>query len=201
MKKLLACAALAAAMASIPVRADVITFDDLSVAAGTYTPIANGYAGLNWNNFYVYNTQGLAPSGYVNGTVSGTNVAFNAGGNEAIVSSAAFVLNSAYFTAAWNDGMTIDVHGYLGGNSVGDAVFTINTQAPVLENFNWTVDDVTFTTSGGTNHGYSGVGTQFAMDNLTINSSVPEPAMAVPVTAMMALGLLAFRRKQAKATV
>jgi hypothetical protein len=75
----------------------VITFDDLP----SYSQISNGYAGLNWNNFYVLNTPdyGLNPSGYQNGTVSVPNVAFNAWGNPASISST----NSAGFSLVSGD--------------------------------------------------------------------------------------------------
>ena len=51
-----------------------INFDDF----GAYADIYNGYAGLNWSNFYALNGSTNHPgSGYERGATSGSNVAFN----------------------------------------------------------------------------------------------------------------------------
>src|ERR1700744_3333914 len=60
--------------------ADTITFDDLQgsgILSGNSQLIAvpNGYEGLNWNNFFVFDTSSGTPSGYLNGTISPHNVA------------------------------------------------------------------------------------------------------------------------------
>lgn len=181
-------------------RAEVINFDDLS-DGGYGTAIPNGYHGLNWTNFYVMNTAAnealFGPSGYSDGTVSAPNVAFNGGGLEAIVSDNSFTFNSGYFTAAWNNGLTITVDGYLGGNLVDTTSFVVNTTGPTLETFNWTVDTLDFTSSGGTNAGYHGAGTQFALDNLTINevAPVPEPAAVLLLATLLSIALLPMIRK------
>ncbi len=56
--------------------AQLITFDDLT-DNGVGTAINNGYAGLDWDNFKVIdtNTKDFPPSGFVNGIVSGHNIA------------------------------------------------------------------------------------------------------------------------------
>lgn len=150
-------------------RAELVTFDDIGQG-----PIANGYAGLNWNNFYVLDTSSYQPSGYVNGTVSPHNVAYNAYGLEAIAGGSTFTLNSAYLTAAWNDGLQVEVIGLSGVNTLYDNTYTLNTSGPSLITFGYVnVDEVEFISSGGVNHGYDGSGTHFAMDNLTING-VPD---------------------------
>ena len=161
--------------------ATLITFDDLT-DNGSGTPIANGYAGLNWNNFYVLNAVDLnsfsGPSGYSAGMVSANNVAFNAFGTEAIISDSLFILNSAYLTGAWNNNLQVEVKGYNGATLLYDNTYTLSSTAPTLINFNYVgVDNVMFDSFGGTqNPDYSqGHGTQFAMDNLTINATpVPE---------------------------
>src|SRR5450759_5191388 len=146
--------ALSLAFCSMAASAHVFTFDDLSASAtGTWIP--NGYAGLNWSNFAVVNAPAytilVGPNGYQNGLVSGTNVAFNSGGTEAITSGGVFTFNSAYFTAAWNDGLTISLTGYNGGSLVDSTSFVVNTSGPTLETLNWSnVDQVVFDSSGGT---------------------------------------------------
>jgi hypothetical protein len=180
--------------------ATVITFDDLTGGTGQ---IPNGYAGLNWNNFWWIIGAADNPSGYTNGTVSQPNVAYNFGGNAAAFSNSnsSFTLNSGYFTAAWNDGLAITVVGMLGGiQVVGDTqTFVVNTSGPTLETFNWSgIDEVGFSSAGGVHHvGYIGSGTQFVLDNLAINepSTVPEPSSVLLLgTGLLALIGMAWRR-------
>ena len=185
--------------------ATVITFDDLGSSAGG-TPIANGYQGLNWNNFYFLSTALYGvQSGYINGTVSGPNVAFNAGGSEAITSSgAAFDLDSAYLTGAWNNGLQVQVIGKSGATVLYNNTYTVNETGPSLINFNYLgVTEVDFISSGGTHvNGLSGNGEHFAMDNLAINEPVPEPTTVI-VGALLLLpfgvGMIRSLRKTAKA--
>jgi PEP-CTERM motif-containing protein len=171
--------------------AGTITFDDLA-DNGVGTLIANGYAGLNWNNFAALNTLSFGtPSGYQNGTVSAPNVAFNVAALPAAFSSGGnFTLNSGYFTGAWNDGLTITVMGLENGLLVDVTNFVVNTSGPTLETFNWSgINEVDFSSAGGTNHGYNNSGTQFALDNLVINAptTTPEPG----TLGMTGLGILA----------
>ena len=180
------------------VRAEVINFDDIS-DNGTGTPIQNGYHGFNWNNLYALNVQAfsampyIGANGYLNGLVSGPNVAFNGysgksdtngDGGPALVSSGLFTFNSAYFNSAWNDGMSITVTGKLAGKVVDEKTFIVSADSPAtttdpitkatLEVFNWSrIDEVDFTASGGTPHaGYNGMGAHFVMDNFDVTPLV-----------------------------
>jgi hypothetical protein len=178
-------------------RADVITFDDLSASEA---PITGVYHGLTWTNFWVLNTTSLGPSGYVNGTVSKPNVAFNAAGAPALTAGSAFTFNSAYFTGAWNDGLSITVVGKALGVTLDSITFVVGTSSPTLETFGWSgIDELDFSSGGGTPHGYAGSGTQFAMDNMTINgsSAVPEPRLLLPLIAGF-FGLISFHRFRLK---
>jgi autotransporter-associated beta strand protein len=158
--------------------AATLTFDDLPASNGTAIP--NGYGGLNWTNFCYLNALTFAPSpsGYLNGIVSPPNVAYNVAGQQATISGSPFTFNSAYFTGAWNNGLDIQVTGYLGGVQVDTASFIVNTTGPTLETFNWqNVDTLTFTSSGGTQApGVAAGGTFFAMDNFTFSFSPPPVA-------------------------
>ena len=185
------------AMASTAAFADTLTFEGLV----GYDPNVSHYGDLTWNNFYLLDSSStsLSNSGYHNGTVSGTQVAYNAFGNAASFgSTSAFTFNSGFFTGAWNDGLQIHVVGT--GATAYSKDFVVNTASPSLVVFNWTgLTSVTFSTSGGTPHGYSGIGKHFALENITVNeavTAVPEPeSYAMLLAGLAAMGVVVRRRK------
>ncbi len=197
MKFALAAVALAAAAVAVPAAAVVINFDDTSGF------IANGYNGFNWNNFVVLNgdTYTGNPSGYGAGVVSHSNVALNAFAAPAAISVATgtFKLTSAYMTAAWNDGLTIQVDGYLGTSLVFSQLFAPSATAPTLYSFNGaSIDRAVFSSYGGTHHaGYPGGGAHFNLDNLTLAAGVPEAASWAMMIAGFGLVGAAMRRRSA----
>ncbi len=171
----------AAASASI----ETITFDNLPSQNGsTYTAVQNGYAGLNWDQLSVVDTAlqttNHGVSGYTNSVVSANNVAFNIWGTPATISamsSSGFTLYSGYFTAGWNNGLNVQAVATFENGTSATNSFILNTSSRSNIQFNWNhLASVTFTSSGGTNPGYVGSGTQFAFDNLTV-----DPVAAVPV--------------------
>ncbi len=106
--------------------AHLITFDDLT-DNGNGTAISNGYSGLDWDNFNVLNTVGLIPSGFVNGTASFANIAFNDQANPTTISSSTgFNLLSGKFTGAWNDGLQIDAVAFSSAD-IYSTSFTVNS--------------------------------------------------------------------------
>lgn len=184
------------AAASTAAMADTLTFEGLSGSLN-----GSNYGGFSWSNFNVLNSTG-SNSGYSHGTVSGVSVAFNAFANPASFSSAtAFTLNNAFFTGAWNDGLSIHVVGTGTTTYVKDFVVSSLTPSNVV--FNWTgLNSVSFSSLGGTPHGgYSGAGAHFAMDNLTVNvAAVPEPeTFAMLLAGLGLMGAVARRRKAQKA--
>src|SRR5438067_4656740 len=117
-------AGLVIATAAPALDATVINFDNLT----SDQVIQNGYAGLNWTNFDVYdavnNPDHLGNSGYnVDGhnvsAISPNNVAFNADANlgaiPVVSSDTVFSLNSVYLHSVWNDGLQVEVIGSLAG--------------------------------------------------------------------------------------
>jgi PEP-CTERM motif len=164
-----------------PASATVVNFDDL---AGGFGQVANGYNGLDWNNFFYLDGPANNPSGYAAGTVSTRNVAFNSFANPAsITSTTDFFLGGAYLTAAWFDGLTIQVDAFNNGVAIWSQALSPSAAASTLFTFNNAlVDEVRFTSFGGTQHaGYNGAGAHFALDNLFLNQAVnlgavPEPA-------------------------
>jgi hypothetical protein len=155
------------------------TFDDLpETTTGLLVP--SGYRGFNWNNFgYVDGVNFyLNPSGYGPGVVSTNNVAFNDSGAPANIISTNgghFNFISAELTAAWNDNLQLEAQGYVDGVLTYDQTYTLSATAPTLIVFDYLgVTKVNFISSGGTPHaGYSGSGTHFAMDNVTIGAVIP----------------------------
>jgi hypothetical protein len=192
------CAALAAtcvAAGARPALATTVTFDDLPNPGAKGAAIANGYGGLTWDNFNYVNAAaekngGTGAAGYNYGDISGDDVALNGGGALAsIASGTAFEFNSAYFTAAWNNGLQITLTGYLHGVQVDQTTFTVSAHTPTLITLNWSdVTSVTFSSSGGTNAGYRGFGEEFAMDNMTFTPSqistdfIDPPTQSLPQT-------------------
>jgi hypothetical protein len=162
-------------LAATVLRADpTITFDDLP---GQQVPVPAGYHVLNWVNFDYLNgnTYGLNPSGYQTGIVSGNDVIYGIGGETATISAGMFDLISAYATAAWNDNLQLVAKGYINGTLVYNQTYTLNATSPTLLNFNfYGVNEVDFTSSGGTHHaGDPGAGTEFVLDNVNVVTYVP----------------------------
>jgi adhesin HecA-like repeat protein len=168
----------AVAVASVAnAQIQTITFDDLNAPAFG-TPIQPGYAGFDWTDFGVANTQLFTqatggPSGYENGTVSQPNAAYSEYENPTSFSPASggtLSLVSAYLTGAWNDGLQVTVDGYSGATVVDSTTVTVNATGPSFEVFDFpAVTSVMISSSGGTQHpGYNGSGTYFVMDNLAV---------------------------------
>jgi len=108
-------AGLVIAAAASAAASTTINFDNLDGSGNEAVP--DGYGGLNWTNFYVFDAfddVGLKPSGYDVAWVSQNNVAFSAFPNdrptETISSDTLFNLNSAYLTSVWRDSLHVEVN-------------------------------------------------------------------------------------------
>lgn len=178
---------------SLGAQAAILDFEGGSVGGG----FSSGYLSVLDST----SSPALANSGYGHGTVSGTHVAFNNSGMDAsLYSMSSFLFTGAYFTGAWNDGLSITVNGFLGGVATLSKTFVVDSLAPTWQSFGWNVDRLTFSSAGGVDHaGYSGDGNHFAMDNFTYNevlSSVPEPeAYAMFAVGLGLLSVFGRRRK------
>lgn len=117
-------------------------------------------------------------SGYQGAAISGTKVlstASDAGPDTltiALTGGGPFVLNSAYLTGAWRNGLAISAVGMNGSTVVGSQYFNLgNAGTPYLATFNWgNVTAVTITASGGTDGPFAAQSYELAVDNLTYNN-------------------------------
>jgi hypothetical protein len=155
------------------------TFDDLAeTTSGLSVPI--GYRGFNWGNFYCLDGNNYTgnPSGYGAGVVSTNNDVYNGFGSPANITSTNgghFNFISAELTAAWFDNLQLEAQGYVDGVLTYDQTYTLSATTPTLIVFDYLgVTEVNLIPSGGTPHaGYTGGGSFFAMDNVTIENVIP----------------------------
>lgn len=184
--------------------ASTLTFDDIGI--GGHIP--DGYGGLQWSPYFHYlaasdNAALFGGSGYDNGTVSGSYVAYNNSAQVISASGATFDFNSAYLTAAWNTGLNITVTGMQGAVTAYSQTVVVNTTAPALFTFNYLgIDQLIFSSSGGTSDlfpQYGDDGTHFVIDDMRINEPVSQPVPdSASAFALLGLGLAgigAIRRK------
>jgi len=175
-------------------QAGTINFDDIA----SFAPVPDGYAGLNWSAIWVHEADF---AGYATGVVSSPHVAYvipGGGSFSTPVGGSTFGLESLFVTAAWRDGMTVTITGYLGGLLKDTFSTTVDTSGPTLINLNWSdIDTVAFDASGGTIHpGFfpNEPATQIVLDDIVVT---PLPA-ALPLFAGGAgvIGFFGWRRKK-----
>jgi PEP-CTERM motif len=175
-----------------------LTFDDITADTSCCTTIPTGYGGLDWSGFGVAGAPTNTDSGYENAIVSGAFIAFNEAGDQAIVftEDGSFDFLGAYLTAAWNDGLNVRVRGRRSGALLYDRTVVVNTDAAQLITFDYLgIDELIFDSFGGVHHdGFLGLGTNFAMDDMTLNA-VPEPGTGLLVIGGL-LGFAGWRRKR-----
>jgi hypothetical protein len=176
--------------------AGVLTFDDITT--DPQAPIPDGYGGLIWQNLVALNAATADNSGVSNGRVSGDYVASSDGNSAVTIDSGTFDFGGAYFTASYNDGLQIEIDGYLDGNLLYSQTITVNTSGPTQFQADYAgVDTVVFTSSGGVPHGFeSGSGEGFVLDNFALGqptgSVVPEPT-TVSLLGLGAVGMAGYR--------
>lgn len=160
----------------------IITFDDISFAADSYGPVPNFYRNLDWSNFQYTDAvfDKINYPGYFHGIVSGKSVGFDSFGAPAHFSSFdfnyTFDLVSIYLTAAWRNGLKVDIQGYVGGMYgalQGVTTVYVDTTGPTFVTFDskfFGVDTVRLISSGGVwaDIGNGEAGFQFIVDNISL---------------------------------
>jgi hypothetical protein len=207
-----------------PANANGYSLSNTNVTFGPLWTDYPGYGNLKWSNnsgsndFRIleaanYNTRnnvtGLAQgNGFVNGLVSGSWVLFNGGGSDVSFeklnpSAQNFNFDSAYMSAAWYNGLTVDIKGYRNGVVVNSTTTGPLSFSTALQTFNWTnLDKVLFQSnqsSGVAIDNQSTYNRAFVMDNLSI-AAVPEPeTYAMLLVGLGLIGGIARHRKSKQA--
>lgn len=188
---------------AISTQAAVITFDDLP--ATELDAVPDGYQGFNWGASHMVNVnyfhKDLLPdTGFENGVVSGDYAAFNFLATTSTITGDQFDFNGAYLTAGWNDGLNIEVIGFLNNALLFTQTVVVNTSAAQWFDFNFVgINSLSLRVWGGTSIDGTAGNDFFVMDNFTINepSAVPEPSSL----ALLLLGIagILLGRKTKKA--
>lgn len=174
-----------------------------------------GYGNFKWsqngnlNDFRVVEAAGFlarnpgtpANNGITNGLVSGNWVAVNGGGADVwfetlTPGSTAFNFESAYMSAAWYNGLKVDVTGYRNGVVQATKTVTLSYTAALQEFNMFNVDKVVFHSqqdSGTVIDNQSTYNHAFVMDNLSV-TAVPEPqSYALMLVSLGLIGAAARR--------
>jgi hypothetical protein len=187
---------------STTANATVITFDDLPATEAD--AIHSGYQGFNWGDefwtsvAYIHKNT-LPGTGFENGVVSGNYAAFNNFATTSTISGDIFNFNGSYLTAAWNDGLNIEVSGFLNNLLLFTQTVIVNTHTAQWFDFNYTgINKLSFRAWGGTSISPGEGGEHFVMDNFTINESASVPESPPLLLLLLGLAAIAVGRKKIK---
>lgn len=184
---------------AISTQAAVITFDDLPAAE--LDAIPDGYNGFTWGDSFLTNVSyvhkdTMPGTGFETGVVSGDYAAFNFLATTSIISGEQFDFNGAYLTAAWNDGLNIEVTGFLNNLALFTKTIVVSTQQAQWFDFNFLgINSLSLRAWGGTSTDGTVGNDFFVIDNFTFNdpTSVPESS-SLALLLLGAAGILLGRK-------
>ena len=188
---------------TVPENADaaLLTFDNITKE---YDGTVQEYGGLKWVNVNVlrkdfFKDKFNINSGFENGVVSGTYVAVNDYARTASILSDGnpFTFQGTYLTAAWNTGLQIAVSGKLNGEKKYQRTITVDADRGTWFNINFSgIDELVFSSFGGTNAGLGWKGKHFVMDDFTYSRCVHTPIPSTVLLLISGLTGLAVLRKR-----
>lgn len=200
MKALLSVAVITGAvLTATPASAAIINFDDI-ISGVNFAAVHNGYAGLNWDNFFVGNSEYVEGPGFAAGAISGEYVAVNGYANPAsiLAISGTFSFDGGWFTSGWHDDTFLLIEGFTDDDDLPDYSLTLplDTLTPLFLSVNWTgLQRLTFTSSNDVVPSLA----HFVLDDLRINVSttteVPEP-LTIGLFGLGLLGIAGARRRR-----
>lgn len=191
---------------AISTQAAVITFDDLP--ATELDAIPDGYQGFNWGaasmaNVSYFNQNVLPDTGFANGVVSGDYAAFNFLATTSNISTSSgeqFDFNGSYLTAGWNDGLNIEVSGFLNSVLLFTQTVVVNTNAAQWFDFNFLgINSLSLRAWGGTSIDGTQGNDFFVMDNFTVNESASVPESSSLILLLLGVAGILLGRKTKKA--
>jgi hypothetical protein len=156
------------------------------------------YGGLIWTGFNALNnspTLNGLHGGYNTGAVSGTTVAYNGPGVDSgqpsdITLPMPFTFNSAYLTAAYNNGLNVVVEGWSAGDLLYTTSLTLGPDAATFHEFDYIgIDDLRFYSSGGSrspNVTYGGSGDYVVVDDFAYTPAATAVTPSVSLTTVNA---------------
>jgi hypothetical protein len=165
---------------ALPAGATVLDFDDLSDDGyGTAYPMPDGYGGFNWSYYFGWiGKEEWVPSGY-NNVIEGTAGVNNKFESDVSMDDGLFHFNGVKLGAGWNDGLNIDITGLRDGQEIYSTTVTTDVYGGDFD-FGWlNIDELRFSSYGGSNHGYGGAGDHFVMDNFDFTVAPGLPAVAL----------------------
>ena len=192
-------------LASLSANAQLLDFDDITVNTWSQYTNLTSYHGYDFTGgAALINKDRYKVSGYNYGAVSGQNALFDFYDKDIVITKTGgglFDLTSAFMTAAWQNGLKVNVSGWLNGKVVNSMDLILNATTPTAATqFNFLgIDKVVFGFKDlGVHANLQGSGNQFAVDNLVLNpvAAVPEPSTyAMMFAGLGAIGLMVRRRK------
>lgn len=188
---------------AICAQAAVITFDDLPET--DIGSISAGYSGFNWGDSYLTNVayahkDAIPGTGFETGVVTGNYAAFNFLATTSVINSTGgelFSFNGAYLTAAWHDGLNIEVTGFLNNLTLSTKTIVVNTQQAQWFDFDFVgINSLSLRAWGGVSIDPNNGGEFFVMDNFTYNETSVSESSPLALLLLGLTGLLLGRKTE-----